>query len=676
MVGKGIFMGIELFEHNQKTYEKLSQMFKSDNRVGVVQPTGTGKSFLFLKWIEDHPEDRFIVLSPSMEIFTQLGDYADDAEAFNLLDNTQMISYQLLNNMSAEDISHLRASKIIIDEFHRAGADQWGPALQRLLDANPNAKILGATATPVRYLDEGKNMADELFDNNLAQYMTLGEAVANDILPMPTYVPVWYDYDNKLQQYQVDIDSVTNVEEKHALEEKLKNLKNNLQNSYGAEDIFKKHMPHDHGKYIVFCKDYEHLVEMQSAMKKWLEPVNTNIKSYVSISRDIDRDVQLNAFKKDNDEGALKLLFTIDRLNEGLHVKGVDGVVMLRPTESPIIYLQQMGRALSAGKDTQPIIFDMVNNYANVRMADEQGRLINAFEKEFMDSVSSMPSVNVKNVVQFKIFEQMVEFSALFNDLESSLYVDFEGRWQQKFELLKEFISINGKFPCVHDVIHNVNIGRWFFTQKETFAVGEMPLYREALFRSIGVEFEKTQQVINDERWQQKFELLKRFVNENNRFPARSEVLNGERLGIWFSDQKVHYKSGKLSNERETLLRSIGVNFEKTKHDIFEERWQQSFTAFQNFINENNRFPTKKEKYDDISVGYWFSDQKKFFNNGKLEPTREALLRSVGVEFKNKETQKGLLCDLIDVAESKKEVDRDNNVEVAIYKGKNTCFDR
>ena len=56
------------------------------------------------------------------------------------------------------------------------------------------------------------------------------------------------------------------------------------------------------------------------------------------------------------------VLFCIDALNEGIHVENVAGVILLRPTISPIIYKQQIGRALSASKTTVPVIFDIVNN--------------------------------------------------------------------------------------------------------------------------------------------------------------------------------------------------------------------------------------------------------------------------------------------------------------------------
>ena len=64
----------------------------------------------------------------------------------------------------------------------------------------------------------------------------------------------------------------------------------------------------------------------------------------------------------------LKLLFSIDMLNEGIHVPNIDGVIMLRPTESPIIFKQQLGRALSVGHNSNPIVFDIVNNVQSCEM--------------------------------------------------------------------------------------------------------------------------------------------------------------------------------------------------------------------------------------------------------------------------------------------------------------------
>jgi len=71
------------------------------------------------------------------------------------------------------------------------------------------------------------------------------------------------------------------------------------------------------------------------------------------------------AFKADH-SSHLKLLYCIDMFNEGIHVDDVAGVILFRPTVSPIIYKQQIGRALSAGKGREPIIFDIINNFDNL----------------------------------------------------------------------------------------------------------------------------------------------------------------------------------------------------------------------------------------------------------------------------------------------------------------------
>ncbi len=62
----------------------------------------------------------------------------------------------------------------------------------------------------------------------------------------------------------------------------------------------------------------------------------------------------------------IHLLFCIDMLNEGLHVPDAAGVILVRPTESPRVFYQQIGRCIQAGSGNTPIIFDFVNNFRNI----------------------------------------------------------------------------------------------------------------------------------------------------------------------------------------------------------------------------------------------------------------------------------------------------------------------
>ena len=97
---------------------------------------------------------------------------------------------------------------IILDEFHRAGAECWGENTVALLKLCPDAKLLGLTATNIRYLDNNRDMAEELFDSRVASDMTLGEAVVRGILPAPKYVTTVYQYQKALAKYQARVNNL------------------------------------------------------------------------------------------------------------------------------------------------------------------------------------------------------------------------------------------------------------------------------------------------------------------------------------------------------------------------------------------------------------------------------------------------------------------------------------
>ena len=157
-------------------------MLEREKMAAVIHPTGTGKSLIAFKLAEEHPSEKFLWLSPSEYIYqTQLENLGME------FDNIQFMSYSRL--MKNEDsIETLHPDYIILDEFHRCGAAEWGKSVRKLLTACPDAKRLGLSATNIRYLDNQRNMAEEIFDGKIASEMTLGEAIVRGILPEPKYV--------------------------------------------------------------------------------------------------------------------------------------------------------------------------------------------------------------------------------------------------------------------------------------------------------------------------------------------------------------------------------------------------------------------------------------------------------------------------------------------------------
>ena len=98
----------------------------------------------------------------------------------------------------------------------------------------------------------------------------------------------------------------------------------------------------------MFCANKEHMDEIVSHVPEWFAGVNPNVVVYQAYSDDPNTDKAFADFKTDTGD-RLKLLFCIDMLNEGVHVEGISGVILFRPTISPIIYKQQIGRLDSIG---------------------------------------------------------------------------------------------------------------------------------------------------------------------------------------------------------------------------------------------------------------------------------------------------------------------------------------
>lgn len=367
-------MPITLMPHNIEAYGKVNEDIEKNNKTAVIQPTGTGKMYIGLKYVEDNKGKKTIYIAPSNAI---LHDVKKNifAEGMTMQDfpNLKRITYQKLATLSDEEIEKLEADIIIIDEFHHCGAPVWGKGVERLIERNPNAKILGFSATPIRYNDGLRDMADEMFENNVASEMTLEEAIDRGILPGATYVSTLYGYEQELGKMQADIDSMKgSIENRRQSQELLDELRKKLdENTQNLPELLSEHMKNKSGKYIVFCKNIDDMNEKMEQAQKMFGGVNSNIKVRGVSSKIKETDKILTEFEQDNEEGTLKLLYAVDMISEGYHVKDLDGVVMMRPTYSPTVFTQQLGRGLTVGNDKETVILDLVNNFDSCKIIED-----------------------------------------------------------------------------------------------------------------------------------------------------------------------------------------------------------------------------------------------------------------------------------------------------------------
>ena len=204
--------------------------------------------------------------------------------------------------------------------------------------------------------------------------MTLGEAVVRSILPTPKYVTTVYQYQKTLAKYQARVDNLRAPGIQDVNQKYLDALRRALEQADGLDRVFAHHIMNKSGKYIVFCANKERMDEMVSHVPEWFAGVNPDVVVYQAYS---DTDKAFADFKTDTSNW-LKLLFCIDMLNEGVHVEDISGVILFRPTISPIIYKQQIGRTLTAGDNTTPLVLDVVNkaHWKNAleKLSESQGK--------------------------------------------------------------------------------------------------------------------------------------------------------------------------------------------------------------------------------------------------------------------------------------------------------------
>ena len=372
-------MRLELKQHNRVAYERVMAAFEKDRMTCVCHPTGTGKSYIVAA-VTEHFK-RVLILAPNMFVLRQ------QQHVISWRDNIEYRSYQWLNN-NVTDITE-QYDLIVIDEFHRAGAPEWSAAVELLIESQPQAKVLGTTATPIRYLDDERNMADELFNGHVASEMTITEAWNRNILPIPTYVTGIFSFTKVMEDATERIMQNGRIpeEEKRKRIFRLSNKKLAWEKSIGMVQIMRKHLPKDVRRIIVFCSHIEDLEPMRQEVQRWMKQAGFTICGCYNLHSDqTEREQRETMERFENDEGeGVKVIFSVNMLNEGIHIPQVGAVIMLRTTSSRIIYMQQMGRALTAANTERPIVLDMVDNITtttNIQgIADEFNQVPGGEEK-------------------------------------------------------------------------------------------------------------------------------------------------------------------------------------------------------------------------------------------------------------------------------------------------------
>lgn len=615
---------IKLYSHNKKAYDLAVNMIKDTKKAAIVHPTGTGKSFIAFKLCEDHPDKTICWLSPSEYIFsTQLENLYQATKGYKP-HNIVFFTYAKLMGMSKEEIKQINPDYIILDEYHRAGATFWQKGVEQLLFTYSDVPVLGLSATNIRYLDSQRDMAQELFDGKIASQMSLGEAIVRGILNPPKYVLSMYYYQNTLEKYERRVKKTKSKVARDNAEKCLDELRRTLEKAEGLDVIFKKHMTDPHGKYIVFCSNKEHMDQMMKHTE-WFSKVDKEPHMYSVYSSDPGADKAFKDFKEDNDNNHLRLLYCIDALNEGIHVDDISGVILLRPTVSPIVYKQQIGRALSASKKTNAVIFDVVLNIENIYSID-------SIKEEMQVATSYYRSLGEADQIindKFRIIDEVRNCRELFEKLNDAL----TATWDMYYASAKQYYKENGNLevPARYITEEGYALGSWLNNQKairKGTIVGKLTEDQIHKLDSIGMIWDSL-----DYFWEQNFKSAKEYylTYGNLDIPTNYKSKDGKHLGNWILRQRQLYKRNSLTDDQIKKLDSIGMDW----MDRVDRIWENGFLEAKNYSEEygNLSVPKNYRSNTDFPLGIWIQRQRSLYKNNKISEDRIKRLTGIGMNW-------------------------------------------
>lgn len=418
--------GITLLPHNEVAYDKLITTLEKEQMVAINHATGTGKSFILLKYLYENRDKRILFLAPTYPIIHQLmnthtKELGIDMSEFFKFDT---MIYKNILTVDEKEIAE-NYDIIVLDEYHRCGAPKWGIKINMILDElkkNKNAKVIGTTATEIRYLDNEKNMNNILFDGVCASTLPLSDAILNGILPAPVYVNVPLDYLSEIEEIERKIKK--DIFYKKNLEEYLKEInatKQKIDKLFNI-DVINSSLKMETGKVLVFSNQISSIYSDKKFINQILK--GANIHEYI-IHSDYSREKNeqtLEEFRKADKNDGVHILYSINILNEGVHVKDIDRIFMLRKTTSPIIYFQQLGRLLSySGRNKQLYVFDFVNNIKRNPVIYELYRDINKRAKELLLENPEKKELYENILNRFKIVDISSDVSKSIDEIKKAL---------------------------------------------------------------------------------------------------------------------------------------------------------------------------------------------------------------------------------------------------------------
>ena len=408
---------------------------KGQKRAMIISSTGTGKTYLSAFDVKAFKPKKFLFVVHREQILAQAEKSYKKVLGNNI--KTGFLSgtkkdydcdylFATIQSLSKDEVLH-KFSKdhfdmICCDEIHKAGSATYEKVIKYF---NPKF-MLGMSATPER--TDGKDVYS-LFDNNIAYEIRLNDALENDLL-----CPFHYFGITDIEIDGNYVDNTTGF--------------NTLVHEIRVDYILDKAKYYGHSSEkvhgLVFCSRKEEAKQLAKMFcEKGYPSVALTGEDSQTYREEMIQRLQLG---KDNDK-ALDYIFTVDIFNEGIDIPCVNQIIMIRPTESAIIFTQQLGRGLrKAPLKDYVIVLDFIGNYDNnylipIALMGDKSLNKDNLRRGIFNGFNIIPgcsTINFDKISRDRIlasidsenFTEMRKIMAAYNDLKMMLnripdFIDF-----------------------------------------------------------------------------------------------------------------------------------------------------------------------------------------------------------------------------------------------------------
>ncbi|WP_418585201.1 DEAD/DEAH box helicase [Intestinibacter sp.] len=351
-----VFESLQTIQPNKmqlRAMENLNRLRKhGESKALVIAATGTGKTYMSAFDVKQFNPKKMLFIVHREEILKKAKETFD-----KVLKERNIKTGLFTGNKKEYDADYLFATVqtmnryyeefdktyfdyIVVDEAHHAASDSYVNIMEYF---NPKF-TLGMTATPER----GDSLSVfDLFDNNVALEVRLYEALEDDLVIRFHYFGIT-DIDG-VDLQGVNLDDISEVASRLMINRRVDFIIDKM-NFYGYDGKFRK--------LLGFCVSIEHAQYMADEFTK------IGIKSVVLSGRDSVATREKYIAKLQSDKDDLQAIFTVDIFNEGIDIPNINTVLMLRPTNSPIIFIQQLGRGLRKSENKEFLtVLDFIGNH-------------------------------------------------------------------------------------------------------------------------------------------------------------------------------------------------------------------------------------------------------------------------------------------------------------------------